>query len=188
MCVQADSGRGYDLDVSLFERLVTGGYPYSALKTQHRMRPEISAIVRNLMYPALLDVPSVAAHPPLRGAQHSAFLITHEWLEGRDAAAGLAQLDSQSKVNPNEAAMAIACLRYCLQQGYPATSIAILTPYLGQIGILRRQLQQERFDFQVGDKDAQDLLDQVCRLCYCLSQVIIRPRFLPCSLHMRDNT
>lgn len=159
--VQADSGRGHDLDVSLFERLVIGGFPYSALQTQHRMRPEISTLVRNLMYPSLLDAPSVAEHPPLRGGQHSAFLITHEWPEGRNDAAGLAQLDSESKVNPSEASMAIAVLQYCLQQGYPATSIAILTPYLDQLTVIRQQLQQERFEFQVNEADAENLLDLV---------------------------
>jgi superfamily I DNA and/or RNA helicase len=161
MYLQADSGRGYGLDVSLFERLIKADFPYSALQTQHRMRPEISDIVRNLMYPALLDAPAVATHPPLRGTQQSAFLVTHDWPEGADDAAGLAQLDSQSKTNFQEAAMAIAALRYCLQQSYAGSRIAILTPYLGQLSVLRRLLQRQRFDFQVGEKDAQDLLEEV---------------------------
>jgi superfamily I DNA and/or RNA helicase len=170
--VQADSGRGYNLDISLFERLVLSGFPYAALQTQHRMRPEISTLVRNLMYPTLLDAPTVQTHPPLRGAQRSAFLIAHEWPEGREkgagksgkgTSAGLAQLDLdlQSKVNAAEAKMAVVVLRYCLQQGYAAENIALLTPYLGQLSVLRAELESTKFDFSIDERDAEDLLAQV---------------------------
>lgn len=40
------SGKGLNLDMSLIERLVKGGFPYAVLSTQHRMRPEISALIR----------------------------------------------------------------------------------------------------------------------------------------------
>jgi superfamily I DNA and/or RNA helicase len=32
----------YNLEISLFERLIKNQYPYKALENQHRMRPEIS--------------------------------------------------------------------------------------------------------------------------------------------------
>lgn len=41
------SNKGLNLDVSLFERLVVNRkYPFVTLSTQHRMRPEISALIR----------------------------------------------------------------------------------------------------------------------------------------------
>jgi superfamily I DNA and/or RNA helicase len=40
-----DGGNGYDLDRSLFERLVRKGFPHTTLTKQHRMRPEISSII-----------------------------------------------------------------------------------------------------------------------------------------------
>lgn len=50
----ADSGRGYNLDVSLFERLVKQrSVPVHALAEQHRMRPEISQLIRSTIYPQL---------------------------------------------------------------------------------------------------------------------------------------
>ncbi len=48
-----EKGEGYDLNRSLFERLVLKGYPHHTLKAQHRMRPEISRLVRELTYPDL---------------------------------------------------------------------------------------------------------------------------------------
>jgi hypothetical protein len=39
------SGYGYNLDCSLFERLVLSGLPKASLNVQHRMRPSISQII-----------------------------------------------------------------------------------------------------------------------------------------------
>ena len=47
------------LDVSLFERLINSGIPHVALEEQHRMAPEISALVRRVFYSQLKDHSSV---------------------------------------------------------------------------------------------------------------------------------
>lgn len=39
--LRVESGRGFDLNVSLFERLVKSGYPHTTLELQHRMPPEV---------------------------------------------------------------------------------------------------------------------------------------------------
>ncbi|KAI6121084.1 hypothetical protein F5141DRAFT_496683 [Pisolithus sp. B1] len=52
-----EKGEGYDLNRSLFERLVLKGFPHVTLSSQHRMRPEISALIRALTYPDLKDAP-----------------------------------------------------------------------------------------------------------------------------------
>jgi hypothetical protein len=45
--LEAASGRGYDLDVSAFERLAgSGTMPVVTLQEQRRMRPDISRYVR----------------------------------------------------------------------------------------------------------------------------------------------
>ena len=51
--LQTESGKGYDLDRSLFERLVKGGWPVATLEQQRRMRPSISTLIRNTIYPSL---------------------------------------------------------------------------------------------------------------------------------------
>ena len=50
-----DLAKNYNLDVSLFERLINNGFEYVKLLEQHRMRPEISKVVRNEFYPDLQD-------------------------------------------------------------------------------------------------------------------------------------
>lgn len=46
--VQVESRRGYNLDMSFFERLVSQGHPVVTLQQQRRMRPSISALIRPL--------------------------------------------------------------------------------------------------------------------------------------------
>ena len=169
--MQVRSGKGYNLDVSLFERLIeerqSGGASarqpaYFALEQQHRMRPEIAAPVRALMYPELRDGPGTAHRPAIDGLQpdSSAFLITHSWLEGHDAAEGVGVAESASKINPREAEMTVAVLRYLLQQGYRAADCVVLTPYLGQLRVLRRQMREGDVTEYVDVRDESDLVKE----------------------------
>jgi superfamily I DNA and/or RNA helicase len=43
-------GKQYNLEISMFERLVMNGFEYRQLSTQHRMRPEISATMMGHFY------------------------------------------------------------------------------------------------------------------------------------------
>ncbi len=58
--------RDFGLNVSLFERMVLNGYPYVRLAEQHRMRPEISAVVEATFYPGLANNESVRKYPDIR--------------------------------------------------------------------------------------------------------------------------
>ncbi|CAM9365166.1 unnamed protein product, partial [Laminaria digitata] len=51
--LRAESGRGFDLNVSLFERLVNSGYPHTTLELQHRMPPEVRSYYVYFCYPLL---------------------------------------------------------------------------------------------------------------------------------------
>jgi hypothetical protein len=72
-----EKGDGYDLNVSLFERLVLSGVPHTILNKQHRMRPEISSLVRALTYPDLEDVDKTQGRPALRGFQNNVIFVSH---------------------------------------------------------------------------------------------------------------
>ena len=72
-----ERGDGYDLNRSLFERLILAGYPHTTLTKQHRMCPEISSLVRNLTYPDLLDDPKTLNRPPVRGLQDRIIFFSH---------------------------------------------------------------------------------------------------------------
>lgn len=81
-----EKGDGFDLNRSLFERLVLGGYPHTQLKVQHRMRPEFSALIRLLTYPDLVDAPKTKNRANVRGLQNNLVLINHDQLENEVAA------------------------------------------------------------------------------------------------------
>ena len=113
------SNKGFDLDISLFERLaaVDKTIQHQVLQCQHRMCPEISAIIRKVTYPTLEDADTVKTRLPLRGIQGRGFFISHNELEaGEDDEA----LPTHSHVNEFEIDMVIATLKYLMQQGYKA--------------------------------------------------------------------
>ena len=81
-----EKGDGFDLNRSLFERLVLKGYPHTRLKAQHRMRPEISTLIRHLTYPDLIDAPKTQNRANVRGLQNNLVLINHDQPETEVAA------------------------------------------------------------------------------------------------------
>ncbi|KAF8523922.1 P-loop containing nucleoside triphosphate hydrolase protein [Hysterangium stoloniferum] len=154
-----EKGDGYDLNRSLFERLVLKGYPHEKLLMQHRMRPEISALVRELTYKDLIDAPATQNRPDIRGVRDNIVFINHSVPEGddleiedkRDLAA------KSSKQNEHEALMILKMVRYLAQQGYGTDKMVVLTPYLGQLRMLRDTLKKEN-DPVLNDLDSYDLV------------------------------
>lgn len=150
---------GYDLNRSLFERLILKGYPHEVLSEQHRMRPEISALVRQLDYPDLSNAPSTNKRPNLRGFQDNLIFVNHESIEQelgdtpdlRDA------ISTSSKRNAFEANMTLRCVRYLGQQGYRTDQIVVLTPYIAQLRLLFDVLAQDG-DPTLNDLDSYDLV------------------------------
>lgn len=70
-------GRKYNLDISLFERMVNNKIPSYKLVEQHRMRPEIVGLIAPAIYPHLRNHPSVMNRPHIRGVEQDVFCITH---------------------------------------------------------------------------------------------------------------
>ncbi|KAJ5055777.1 P-loop containing nucleoside triphosphate hydrolase protein [Bipolaris maydis] len=154
-----EKGEGFDLNVSLFERLVLSGVPHTTLTKQHRMRPEISSLVRSLTYPELEDAEKTKGRPALRGFQDNVMFISHSHPElnaekiadRRDGGA------KSSKENKYEAEMVLKCVRYLGQQGYGAGEIVVLTPYLGQLYLLLNTLSADN-DPILNDLDSYELI------------------------------
>jgi len=154
-----EKGDSFDLNRSLFERLVLKGYPHQTLSEQHRMRPEISSLIRNLTYPELRDAPKTKGRPNLDGVQDNIVFIDHNHPEDenhrisdrRDMAS------SSSKQNSHEVVMVLKIVRYLAQQGYGTDKIVILTPYLGQLQKLREVLKKDN-DPILNDLDSYDLV------------------------------
>jgi hypothetical protein len=154
-----EKGNGYNLNQSLFERLVVAGVPHTTLNRQHRMRPEISTLVRFLTYPELEDAPKTKGRPPLRGFQDNVIFVSHHEPElnakalsdRRDEGA------NSSKENEYEVDMVLKCVRYLGQQGYGTDKIVILTPYLGQLYSLLKTLSRDN-DPVLNDLDSFELI------------------------------
>mmetsp|Transcript_4606 Transcript_4606/g.10903 ORF Transcript_4606/g.10903 Transcript_4606/m.10903 type:complete len:1123 (-) Transcript_4606:447-3815(-) len=154
------SRKGYDLDVSLFERLILGGLETSCLSTQHRMRPDISAFIRAQTYPHLIDHQSVLKFPDIRGLSQNVVFIDHYKLEDSLERDELdANQTSTSKSNQFEAELAVETVRYLLLQGYAPSDLVVLTPYLGQLKKIVRLMERELRDVNafISEKDLEDL-------------------------------
>ena len=157
--LSVEKGTGYDLNRSLFERLILKNYPHTSLLKQHRMRPEISNLVRQLTYSDLLDAPTTQNRPTLKGFQDSVIFVNHEHAEDSvgeifDAREGGR---TSSKTNYFEGEMTLKCVRYLAQQGYGSDQIVVLTPYLGQLRLLYDILKKEN-DPVLNDIDMHDLV------------------------------
>ncbi|CAO3568680.1 unnamed protein product [Mortierella alpina] len=157
--LSSDSKRGqnYNLDLSLFERLVCAkrnALPASELTIQRRMRPEISSLIRNTLYPNLEDGPDVFRYPNVSGMARNLFFMHHTHPEdSRD------QYGMQSFANTFEVNMVDALAQYLMRNGYnQAGDIAVLTPYLGQLSRFR-DLLRNRYELLIDERD-QEHLDQ----------------------------
>jgi hypothetical protein len=157
--LSVEKGDGFDLNRSLFERLVLQGYPHHILSQQHRMRPEISALVRELTYPDLTDAPSTRGRANLRGFEDNLLFINHKEpeVEMPDVQDFKDTTSTSSKRNVFEARMTLKCVRYLGQQGYRTDNIVILTPYLGQLRLLLDELGKDN-DPVLNDLDSYDLV------------------------------
>lgn len=156
--LSVEKGDGFDLNKSLFERLVLKGFPHVTLTQQHRMRPEISSMIRHLTYPDLTDAPSTLKRADLRGFRDNVIFFTHshpemELKNGREMNDG----KTSSKQNVFEVHMILKCVRYLALQGYGSDTLVVITPYLGQLNLLRDQLSQQN-DPILNDLDKFDLI------------------------------
>ena len=123
------------------------------------MRPEISALVRTLTYPDLVDAPTTSRRPNLIGVRDNLILINHDKPEDEMSdLADRAEGAKSSKHNAHETEMVFKIVRYLIQQGYTTDKMVILTPYLGQLQKLNARLKSlKETDPILGDMDAQEL-------------------------------
>eukprot|EP00918_Siedleckia_nematoides_P020910 GHVU01044756.1.p2 GENE.GHVU01044756.1~~GHVU01044756.1.p2 ORF type:complete len:483 (+),score=75.41 GHVU01044756.1:1960-3408(+) len=148
----------FALNVSLFERQVLGGAAFETLLQQHRMRAEIAAFPRTLTYPTLSDAPGVSSRRALEGvpSNSNVVFVDHAMEEGEDEK-GRRQMEDGglSKVNRHEVQWVCAIVKYLLRSyNYNAEDIVVLTPYLGQLVLLRHALGA-----RLGDRDARELVE-----------------------------
>ncbi|KAI9907263.1 hypothetical protein PsorP6_016116 [Peronosclerospora sorghi] len=156
LSVESAEGQRFALDVSLFERLVApaSGLPFWKLTEQHRMRPELSELLRKLFYPSLRDAHETLEYPPVLGLDQNLFFVTHEHPE--DGQSEILGASARSHSNEYEVEYVVATLKYLLQQGYHTNEIALLTPYVGQLLKLRSALR-EQFVLELNELDLEEI-------------------------------
>jgi superfamily I DNA and/or RNA helicase len=90
--LSSESHRGipYSLDISMFERLVNPPknmvgvkLPCSTLETQRRMRPTISSLIRQTLYPNLKDNTNVELYPEVAGMKDCVYWLDHSIFESK---------------------------------------------------------------------------------------------------------
>ncbi|CAC5364890.1 unnamed protein product [Mytilus coruscus] len=128
----------FNLSVSLFERMVKNDLSYHCLQRQHRMRPEISELVRHI-YDVLYDNENVFEYPPIKGIRKSLFFITHNKKEAfKD--------EGRSFSNEYEAEYLRELCLYLLKQGYKPSDITIIAAYTGQMFCLKEKMPRSKFE------------------------------------------
>ena len=129
----------YNLSISLFERLVMKQMSQATLEIQHRMRPEIAQLVCPHIYEKLLNHESVEEYPDIRGIEKNMFFVCHTEPEGEDP-------NLLSYQNEFEANYIVGLCFHLLNLGYSPTQITILTPYVGQLLLLKNKIAQTVYE------------------------------------------
>ena len=126
----------YKLDVSLFERMANVGIHCERLSVQHRMRPEIAALMKHI-YEDLESHESVEQYEDIKGMKNNLFFVNHGCLEDQND-------EPQSHSNEHEATFLVALCRYLLQQGYESKQVTLLTTYCRQLSLIGDCLKDQK--------------------------------------------
>jgi superfamily I DNA and/or RNA helicase len=124
----------YNLDISLFERLVMNNTKKVMLTCQHRMRPEISVLMKHFYEQKIADAKSVLSFGNVLGLDKNIFFFNHSHLENR-------LNESKSKANFFESKFLVKLCQFLLRQSYAQTQITVLTMYLGQMTEVKNRLR-----------------------------------------------
>ncbi|KAF4079021.1 hypothetical protein AMELA_G00188300 [Ameiurus melas] len=130
--------KNFNLEVSMFERLVKVGFPFVRLNYQHRMRPDIACLLTPHIYSELENHASVLEYENIKGIITNIFFIEHKSHE-------VEIKDGRSHQNLHEAHFVVELCRYFLRQDYEPSKITILTTYTGQLYCLRKLMPSAEF-------------------------------------------
>ncbi|XP_032872675.1 NFX1-type zinc finger-containing protein 1-like [Amblyraja radiata] len=131
--------RKFNLEVSLFERLIRMEVPFVRLDYQHRMRPEIAKLITPHIYDKLKNIESVKEYENIKGISTNLYFIEHQEPEDNIK-------EGKSFQNSHEAHFVKLLCEYFIQQEYKPSQITILTTYSGQLFCLRNIMPKRIFD------------------------------------------
>jgi len=125
----------FNLDISLFERLIKNGNEHVTLLQQRRMHPKVSRLIRHL-YPDLRDHKSTSEYPEIMGVDARCFFLSHNHYEDDEG-------ESHSKANSFEANFVGSLVAHLVKSGYAESQITVLSAYLGQVRLLKNKLRRD---------------------------------------------
>lgn len=125
-------GTKYNLNISLFERMVNIRGNHTQLTRQHRMRPEIAKLLCPAIYKTLHNHESVCKYPSVKGLTKNVFFLHHT---NREV---VSDFNEDSWTNPYEAKFLMALARHLTLQGYDVSEVTILCTYAGQLTNLKQ--------------------------------------------------
>ena len=126
-----DLGIKYNLNISLFERMIMIKGSQNQLEHQHRMRPEIAQLITPSIYERLFNDKCVYDYPDIKGFDKNLFFLNHTNRESN-------QKNEESWMNDFEAKFLVALARHLIKQGYEPNKITILSTYTGQMFALKK--------------------------------------------------
>lgn len=158
LSLESQQGIMYQLDRSQLERLSVGEpgrppFPLAQLNIQRRMRPEISTLIRETIYPRLIDHETTRNLPDVVDMRKNVFWLDHDNTEE----GGKADVHQKSHSNNWEVDMTHAFVGHIVRQGvYKSSDISVLTPYTGQLQKLRATMRND-FEVVLSERDQETL-------------------------------
>ncbi|CAK1556451.1 unnamed protein product [Leptosia nina] len=122
----------YNLEISLFERMIKNSIHAKTLTTQRRMRPNFVELLVPTIYEKLESHPIVYNYPHVRGMRDNLYFYNHDVFEDSE---GLE--DSWSHKNSFEARWTVALANYLRRMEYSPDDVTILTTYTGQASLIK---------------------------------------------------
>ncbi|XP_046687838.1 NFX1-type zinc finger-containing protein 1-like [Homalodisca vitripennis] len=125
----------YNLNISLFERMVENGLNCYRLNVQHRMRPEFCSLISPTIYDDLTSHKSTENRQNIPGVSKNLFFVTHNFNERKLP-------NSVSFRNEHESSFVVQLARYLIMQGTHPEDITVLATYSDQVRNISKMMKQ----------------------------------------------
>ncbi|KAJ2095301.1 hypothetical protein GGI09_004944, partial [Coemansia sp. S100] len=166
-------GQGSQLQFTMFERLreKLGDRFCQMLTTQYRMHEDIMKVSSERLYDGRLVADKSVATHVLNDLEHVvenvdtkspiAFIDTsgtelfesHEAAQGNPGDPSVPHAELGSLANKGEAEFAVEQVKRLIESGVPATDIAVISPYAGQVRLLKLMLRDRYPGVEIGSVD-----------------------------------
>lgn len=153
-------GARFSFDISLFERLVKPllptdkRLPFDTLQVQRRMHPRIAQLIRSTLYPQLQDADNVKQYQELSGFKNRLFWFHHTKFEDASNTARTGEFSFSNRFEIEVVKTVLGQLNR--QSAYNDGEIAVLTPYAGQLRLLKIHLGTT-YDISMNELDTAEL-------------------------------